>query len=114
MCKSRDLRSARSSGFIQRALAQLENFQEVWIAYGLPLDEIGVSFEQILQLVQQAKVDIAQAGSRLRLKLHHEIDVTSRRIERPLRGRAEYGQALDVVLHAQLADGVEVIGDRRR
>src|SRR5437899_10653023 len=48
MCHRRDSRSASSSGVIQRALAELENLEEIRIANGFTYDEIDAASEELL------------------------------------------------------------------
>src|SRR6266550_3803716 len=107
-------RSTSTSGrVIDLLLGQLENLSKVGVLHSRPTDEIDGTLKRGLKAISKIPIRIPPIRPpHVRLKLHHEIHIAPRRIERPLRGRPEHREALDVVLHAQRPNLVEVIGDR--
>src|SRR5204863_6100405 len=114
ICHNRDRRSASSSGDIQRLLAQFQHLEKVRVTHGFTYDEIDVAFEELLERNQQLEIRTVESGRLVRKKLHHEVQIARRRIERPLRRRSENRQTLHAVFLAQRPHLVEVLRDDLR
>src|ERR1043165_3407421 len=102
--------SVSSTGGINQPLAQVENFEEVWIANRPAFDDVDITSEELLQRGLEAVRHVAPSGTRLRKKLHHKVQITRLGIERPLHGRSKDPELLYPILLAKRAHLAEVLG----
>src|SRR5215212_4466322 len=102
MCERRVRRSSCCRSFINPLLRHLEHLHKVRVVDALPLHEIDIAPEELLQLAQKSEIWSAQSPDRsLRQKLHHKIEIALLRIERPFDRGAEDREAFHPVLFAQ-------------
>src|SRR4051794_22002115 len=99
------------SGCIELSLCQLDRLPEEWIVDSGHADEIDRASEQLLDRELEVEVRMPAITPAARVELDDEVDIAAGRVERAFYRGAEYGQPLDAVSAAELANLVQMIGD---